>query len=294
MTPRWPPGEQSAPVWPGRTGCSSSLGDGRPRTAAHPRRTRRAGGRRRLGRRDRWLNTDSTRARGRRRSTMPEHYDVIIIGTRAGGGTLAHTLAPVRQADPAPRAGRLPAAGDGQLESRRRVRRRQVHLQGHLVRRRRQGVPAAGPLLRGRRHQAVRRRPVPAPAAGLRRAAARRRPLARLAADLRGIRALVHQGGVALPGPRHAGEDPTEGPWSQAVSVAGGVARAADPAAGRRPHRRRLPPVPGPLRDPARRGATGPRARASAARGAMAIPAWCTRNPTPKSWLSARYSTSRT
>ena len=24
---------------------------------------------------------------------MPEHYDVIIIGTGAGGGTLAHTLA---------------------------------------------------------------------------------------------------------------------------------------------------------------------------------------------------------
>jgi choline dehydrogenase-like flavoprotein len=26
--------------------------------------------------------------------TMAEHYDVIIIGTGAGGGTLAHTLAP--------------------------------------------------------------------------------------------------------------------------------------------------------------------------------------------------------
>ncbi len=25
---------------------------------------------------------------------MAEHYDVIIIGTGAGGGTLAHTLAP--------------------------------------------------------------------------------------------------------------------------------------------------------------------------------------------------------
>ena len=25
---------------------------------------------------------------------MPEHYDVIVIGTGAGGGTLAHTLAP--------------------------------------------------------------------------------------------------------------------------------------------------------------------------------------------------------
>ena len=26
--------------------------------------------------------------------TVAEHYDVIIIGTGAGGGTLAHTLAP--------------------------------------------------------------------------------------------------------------------------------------------------------------------------------------------------------
>ena len=25
---------------------------------------------------------------------MPERYDVIVIGTGAGGGTLAHTLAP--------------------------------------------------------------------------------------------------------------------------------------------------------------------------------------------------------
>ena len=25
---------------------------------------------------------------------MVEHYDVIIVGTGAGGGTLAHTLAP--------------------------------------------------------------------------------------------------------------------------------------------------------------------------------------------------------
>ena len=25
---------------------------------------------------------------------MPQHYDVIIIGTGAGGGTLARTLAP--------------------------------------------------------------------------------------------------------------------------------------------------------------------------------------------------------
>ena len=44
------------------------------------------------------------------------HYDVIIIGTGAGGGTLAYTLAPSGQADPAARARRLRAAREGQLE----------------------------------------------------------------------------------------------------------------------------------------------------------------------------------
>jgi choline dehydrogenase-like flavoprotein len=29
-----------------------------------------------------------------RRPLVAEHYDVIIVGTGAGGGTLAHTLAP--------------------------------------------------------------------------------------------------------------------------------------------------------------------------------------------------------
>ena len=27
-------------------------------------------------------------------NTLPEHYDIIIIGTGAGGGTVAHELAP--------------------------------------------------------------------------------------------------------------------------------------------------------------------------------------------------------
>ena len=40
------------------------------------------------------------------------------------------------------------------------------------------------------------------------------------------------------------GEDPTEPPSSAALPVPGALARAADPAAVRRPRRRRLPPVP--------------------------------------------------
>ena len=41
---------------------------------------------------------------------MQEHYDVIIIGTGAGGGTLAAPAGAERQADPAAGAGRVSAA----------------------------------------------------------------------------------------------------------------------------------------------------------------------------------------
>ena len=42
---------------------------------------------------------------------MPEHYDVIIVGTGAGGGTLAHTLAHFGQASPPTRARQLSPSG---------------------------------------------------------------------------------------------------------------------------------------------------------------------------------------
>ncbi len=59
------------------------------------------------------------RPRLNRRDAMSEHYDVIIIGTGAGGGTLAHRLAP-GQADPAARARRLPPARARELGHSRR------------------------------------------------------------------------------------------------------------------------------------------------------------------------------
>ena len=95
---------------------------------------------------------------------MTEHYDVIIIGTGAGGGTLAHTLAASgKRILLLERGDFLPREMDN-WDPEAGVRGREVHLQGHLVRRRRQAVPAAGPLLRGRGDQAVRRGPVPAAA----------------------------------------------------------------------------------------------------------------------------------
>ena len=69
---------------------------------------------------------------------------------------------PVRQADPSARARRLAAARAGELARAGRVRRQPLRLAGHLVRRGRQGVPAAGPLLRRRRDEALRRGALPA------------------------------------------------------------------------------------------------------------------------------------
>ena len=121
------------------------------------------------------------------------HYDVIVIGTGAGGGTLAHRLAPTGQAGPAPRTRRLPAAGAGQLGLHRRLRQGQVPGPGVLVRPARPRVPAGGQLLRRRQHQVLRRRAVPAAPRGLRRAAPPRRHLAGLADRLRGPGAVLHR-----------------------------------------------------------------------------------------------------
>ena len=224
---------------------------------------------------------------------MTEHYDVIIIGSGAGGGTLAHTLADSgKRILLLERGDFLPREMDN-WDPEAGVRRRQVHLRGHLVRRRRQAVPAAGALLRRRRDQAVRRRAVPAAPAGLRRAQARRRRLAGVAARLRRLRAVVHEGRVALPGARQRRRGPDRGPSVEAVPVAGGVARAAHPAAVRRPAGGWLPPVPRARAASCSTRPTGPRARASAARGATATRASSTPSPTPRPSRCARCSTAQ-
>ena len=147
---------------------------------------------------------------------------------RCGRGNAGAHARSVGKAHPAARARRLPAAGDGQLEPEGRLRGREVHLEGHLVRRRREAVPAAGPLLRRRRHQAVRRRAVPPAAAGLRGDQARRRRVAGVADVLRRLRAVLHEGGVAVPGPRQRRRGPDRGAAQQGVPVAGRLARAPD------------------------------------------------------------------
>ena len=169
---------------------------------------------------------------------MIEHYDVIVIGSGAGGGTLVRQLAPsgkrillLERGDWLPREPQNWSAA-------RRLRRQPLHLAGHLVRRRRQAVPAAGPLLRRRRDQALRRGAVPAARGGLRRAAPPRRHLAGVADRLRRDGALLHAGRAALPGPRRPRRGPDRAAVERPVPVPRGVPRAAHPAALRRPRRR--------------------------------------------------------
>ena len=187
-------------------------------------------------------------------------YDVIVIGSGAGGGTLVHRLAPsgkrillLERGDWLPREPQNWSAGDVFVDNR-------YISDGHLVRRRDgEGLPAAGALLRRRRHEALRRGALPAAGRGLRRASPSRRRLARLADRLRRDGALLHAGRAALPGARRPRRGPDRAPGQRALSVPGRVARAAHPAARRRSCRRRAPPVPRSLRSHAQRGRHGPR-----------------------------------
>ena len=117
--------------------------------------------------------------------------DVIIIGSGAGGGTLARHLAPSgKRILILERGGWLPREPQNWQTS-GRVRGQPLHLAGHLVRRQGQVVPAADPLLRRRRDQAVRRGALPAAGGGLRRTAPPRR-------DLAGVADLVRRHGAVL------------------------------------------------------------------------------------------------
>ena len=84
-------------------------------------------------------------------------YDVIVIGSGAGGGTLAHRLAAsgkrillLERGDWLPREPQNWLAEDVFVDGR-------YMSEDTLARPRRQGLPAAGPLLRRRCHEALRR-----------------------------------------------------------------------------------------------------------------------------------------
>ena len=225
---------------------------------------------------------------------MAEHYDVIIIGTGAGGGTLAHTLAPSgKQILLLERGNFLPremANWDPQS----------VFVDGRYISKD-TWYDADGSAFQPQVHYFV------GGATKLYGAALYRlRP--------QDFGELQHVDGLSPAWPLtyddfepyytkaewlyqvhgNHGEDPTEGHWSKqypwpAVSHEPRIEQLFGDLAVRR-----LPPVL--TRRAAscstkrnRRGA-----RASAARGATATRAWCTPSPTPRRSRSARSSTCRT
>ena len=85
-----------------------------------------------------------------------------------------------------------------------------------------------------------------------------------------------------LSGPRRPRRGPDRAALERALPLPGAAARAPDPATVRRSRRRRPPPLPRAVRRAAGRGHARRRASASAAGSATAFRARCTRSPTPR------------
>ena len=222
-------------------------------------------------------------------------YDVIVIGSGAGGGTLVHRLAPsgkrillLERGDWLPREPQ-------NWSARRRLRRQPLHLAGHLVRRRRQAVPAAGALLRRRRDEALRRGALPAARGGLRRAAPPRRHLAGVADRLRRARALLHAGRAALPGARRPRRGPDRAARERALPVPRrsrtSRGSSSSPTTSRPPACIRSTRPAACMLDEAEHALQPLRALR---RTATASRASCTRSPTPRCWPCARRSSTTT
>ena len=210
-------------------------------------------------------------------------YDVIIIGTGAGGGTLARHLAPsgkrillLERGDWLPREPRTGSTQAVFVDNRYVSPDTWYDENG-------QAVPAAGALLRRRRDEALRRGPLPAPEGGLRRAPPPRRQSRRPGRSpttswSRTTRWPSSSTRCTAPAARTRPSRRR----ARRIRIPAVSARAADPAALGRPRRGRLPPVPRALRDHARRGEHAVQRRACAARRATASPASSMPSPTPR------------
>ena len=197
---------------------------------------------------------------------MSDSYDVIVIGSGAGGGTLVHRLAPsgkrillLERGDWLPREPQNWLAQDVFVDN-RYVSPETWYDAGW------QALPAAGALLRRRRDEALRRRALPAAREGLRRAAPPRRRLAGVADLLRRAGALLHPGRAALPGARCPRRGPDRATGQRAVSLPGRLPRAPHPAALRRPRGRRATTPSTPPAGSCSTRATCPTAAACGAR----------------------------
>ena len=226
---------------------------------------------------------------------MSDEYDVIIIGSGRRRRHAGARPRPVGQADPPPRARRLAAARDGELGRRGGLRRQPLRLEGHLVRRRRQGVPARRSTTSSAAPpSSTARRSTGCASEDFGELRAPRRHLARLADQLRRHGAVLHEGRAAVPGARRPRRGPDRAALQRALPVPAALPRAAHPAALRRPAAGGLPPVPRAVRDHARRGEPAVQRLHPLRRPATASRAWCTPSPTRSRSACGRRSSTPT
>ena len=132
------------------------------------------------------------------RQPVTERFDVIIIGSGAGGGTIAHALAPtgariliLERGDFVPQEEENWSADAVWKELRYRTPELWLDEQGRRV-------PALHALQRRRQHQVLGQRALPAAARGFPGGPARRRRVAGVADRLRHARAVLRSGRAAL------------------------------------------------------------------------------------------------
>ena len=212
------------------------------------------------------------RSTGDRRPALRRHRD----RHGSGGGTLAHRLAPTGKRILLLERGDYLPAGARQLGLHRGLRPGQVPRPGVLVRQARQRVPAGGQLLRRREHQVLRRGPVPAAAA---RTSARS---GTTAACPRPGRSATRTSSRTTPRPStctwstaSTARTPPRGRPARQYPFPPVAARAADPAAQRRPGEAGPAPVPPADRrepHPGRAGRRHPRQRVHPLRPGRRLP----------------------
>ena len=213
-------------------------------------------------------------------------YDVIVIGSGAGGGTLAQ--ASRRRGS----ASCCSSGATGCRASRRTGRRATCSSTTATCPRTRGTTPRASPSS----HRSTTTSAAPPRCTAPRCTACAQEDFGELHAPRRHLaawpigyddaRALLHRGRAALPGARRARRGPDRAARQRALPVPRGVARAAHPATRRRPRGGRPSPVPRPLRRHARRErhALQP---LRPLRTATASRASCTPSPTPRCWRAA-------